>query len=117
MKVDLSYLREMSGGSKELVTEMISIFKIQVVEFSNEMDQLLQDKQYVLLGRLAHKAKSSVSIMGMEGLASRLKDLEENTRDSKNIESYAAIVEEFKKETGDAVKELNVVINNIDLYI
>ena len=41
MKIDLSYLREMSGGNKELILEMISIFTTQVKEFGSEMDQLL----------------------------------------------------------------------------
>ncbi len=34
MKTDLSYLKEMSGGNKELVLEMITIFRDQVAEFS-----------------------------------------------------------------------------------
>lgn len=116
MKIDLSYLREMAGGNKELVLEMISIFKSQVIEFGENMDQLLNSKQYELLGKLAHKAKSSVAIMGLEDLAQRLKDLENSARDGKNIESYAKTVVAFKQETAEAVRELNTVTNNLELY-
>ena len=116
MKVDLSYLREMSGGNKELVIEMISIFKTQVDEFGRDMDQLLAGKEYDLLGKLAHKAKSSVSIMGLNELAIRLKELETSACAGKNVASYKGIIELFKQETQEAVKELDLINENIELY-
>jgi len=116
MKTDLSYLREMSGGNTELVLEMIDIFSNQVVEFASEMDDLLKSENYELLGKLAHKAKSSVSIMGLNDLALELKQLENNARERKNPSSYPVIVEKFKQETAEAVKELIIVAKNIELY-
>ncbi len=116
MKTDLSYLRDMSGGNKELVLEMINIFKDQVVEFSREMDQHLEKKEYELLGKLAHKAKSSVSIMGLQDLAGELKNLENLTREGKKVQSYSGIISRFKQVTSEAIEELNVVSNNIELY-
>lgn len=116
MNIDLSYLREMSGGNKELVFEMIAIFSTQVKEFGSEMDQLLENGQYELLGKLAHKAKSSVSIMGLNDLAIRLKDLENSANQGRNTESYALTIEAFKKTTEEAVKELEIVAQNLELY-
>jgi HPt (histidine-containing phosphotransfer) domain-containing protein len=116
MKTDLSYLREMSGGNRELILEMIGIFKEQVVEFSQEMDKLMNNKDYESLGKLAHKAKSSVSIMGMQDLAKDLKNLENLAKDGKKINSYAGIVQKFKDETAVATGELDIVINNIEMY-
>ena len=116
MKIDLSYLREMSGGNKELILEMISIFSTQVKEFSSEMDQLLVNQQYELLGKLAHKAKSSVSIMGLNDLALRLKELELSANQGKNKATYAVTIDDFKKTTDEAVKELDIVSNNLELY-
>lgn len=116
MKTDLSYLREMSGGNRELILEMIGIFKEQVVEFSQEMDKYLNDKEFELLGKLAHKAKSSVSIMGMQDLAKDLKNLENLAREGKKTDSYAGIIQKFKDETAEATEELDIVINNIEMY-
>ncbi len=116
MKTDLSYLREMSGGNRELILEMIGIFKEQVVEFSQEMDKYLNDKEFELLGKLAHKAKSSVSIMGMQELAKDLKNLENLAREGKKTGSYAGIIQKFKDETAEATEELDIVINNIEMY-
>lgn len=116
MKINLSYLREMSGGNKELILEMISIFRSQTVEFGTEMDQLLNNGQFELLGKLAHKAKSSVSIMGLDELALQLKNLENSAREGRNTGTYATIVKSFKQETAEAVKELDIVTQNLELY-
>jgi HPt (histidine-containing phosphotransfer) domain-containing protein len=116
MKTDLTYLREMSGGNKELVKEMISIFNTQVKEFSQDMDNHLAKKEYDLLGKLAHKAKSSISIMGLDNLAKELKNLENLAREGKEKDKYQGIISLFKQETKIAVEELNAVLQNIDDY-
>jgi len=106
----------MSGGNKELVLEMITIFRDQVNEFSMEMDNYMAGQDYESLGKLAHKAKSSVSIMGLQELATDLKDLENFARDGKKPEMYAGIIEKFKQVTAVALQELEVVSANIELY-
>ena len=116
MKTDLTYLQEMSGGNKELVIEMIVIFKNQVVEFAHDMENHLQNREYELLGKLAHKAKSSVSIMGLNNLAKDMKTLENLTKLGRNTETYPVLVSNFKKETSEAIEELNVVLKNIEHY-
>ncbi len=52
------------------------MFREQVVEIQNEMKDLLAKKDYYSLGLLAHKAKSSVVIMGMNDLGALLKTFE-----------------------------------------
>ena len=95
---------------------MINIFKSQVVEFARDMENHLQKKEYELLGKLAHKAKSSVSIMGLNNLAKDLKTLENLTKEGSNPESYPGLVDNFKAETSEAIEELNVVQKNIEHY-
>jgi HPt (histidine-containing phosphotransfer) domain-containing protein len=114
MKTDLSYLKEMSAGNKELVLEMIDIFKSQVEEFKRDMLDLYSKKEYQLLGKLAHKAKSSISIMGLSDLANDLKTLENNAKAGIKTESYKKIIDKFIRETDEAVSELNQVSKNLD---
>jgi len=116
MKTDLTYLREMSGGNKDLIKEMISIFNTQVGEFARDMDNHLEKKEYELLGKLAHKAKSSISIMGLDNLAKELKRLENLAKEGKETDKYAGIISLFKEETQIAVDELNGVLQKIDNY-
>ncbi len=116
MKTDLTYLKEMSAGNKDLVLEMIDIFKSQVDEFKRDMEDLFIKKEYLLLGKLAHKAKSSISIMGLDDLAADLKTLENNAKAGTNPENYKKIIDKFVSETDEAVRELDEVSKNLDSY-
>ncbi len=116
MKVDLAYLRNMSAGNKDLVEEMIDIFTNQVNEFVNEMEANYESGEYEKLGKLAHKAKSSISIMGLNDLAADLKQFETIAKQGTDQEKYRGYIDKFIKETGEAVDELNEIKENLDIY-
>jgi len=92
---DLTYLESMSMGSNELIIEMIQIFIDQLPEFTEGLTEHLQDGDYMALGALAHKAKSSVAVMGMESLATDLKTLELSAKAGTNADQYPALVKRF----------------------
>lgn len=111
--INLDYLENMTGGSKELVKELADIFISQIPEFITEMKQLLSEKKYESLGMLAHKAKSSVAIMGMEELAKDLKEFESFTREKKNIDQYSSYIEKFETSCNNAISELKSIITDL----
>ncbi len=117
MKVDLTYLKNMSAGNKDLILEMIGIFKSQVSEFSEGMDTFYKNKDYEQLGRLAHKAKSSISIMGLNDLAAELKTFENLAKAGEQVEQYPGFINNFKHETAVALEELDEIVKNIDIYL
>jgi len=106
MITDLTYLNNMSGGSPEIVKEMIGIFIEQANEYVRDMQAHLDNKDYLALGKLAHKAKSSISIMGMTDLAADMKTLELLTKENEEIETYPSFVEKFITQTKAAMAEL-----------
>jgi len=111
--INVSYLEEVCGGSKDIISEMIGIFKDQVTEFNNEMRKLLEEKNYYDLGLLAHKAKSSIAIMGMEDLALKLKDLEQKAKTGEEPDSYPGHISDFKAQTNIAITELDIYLNSM----
>jgi HPt (histidine-containing phosphotransfer) domain-containing protein len=113
MVTDLSYLNTMSGGNSEIIKEMIQIFNEQSLEYIRDMQAYLDAKNYLLLGKLAHKAKSSVAIMGMNDLATDLKTLEINTKDEKDVESYPVFVKKFIDQTKLAIAELEEIASKL----
>ena len=76
------------------------------------MNSLLAEKNYTSLGLLAHKAKSSVAIMGMNDLAQMLKTFELQAKEGKESQLYDSYLTRFKSDTEEAVKELEDLINN-----
>jgi HPt (histidine-containing phosphotransfer) domain-containing protein len=110
--INTEYLDSISGGDSEMIREIIIMFKDQVVELHNEMKSFLEQKNYYSLGLLAHKAKSSVAIMGMSDLAAMLKDLELKAKEGKEPEKYQSYIDKFRTDTSEAVKELDDLIIN-----
>jgi HPt (histidine-containing phosphotransfer) domain-containing protein len=113
MITDLTYLNNMSGGSPEIVKEMIGIFIEQANEYVRDMQLHLDNKDYLALGKLAHKAKSSISIMGMTDLAADMKTLELLTKDNNEVETYPAFVEKFIVQTNEAMIELKDIASKL----
>jgi len=106
MITDLNYLKTMSGGDAIFIAEMISLFREQMEEYAELMPKLLLEKDYDGLSKLAHKAKSSVAVMGMKAVAELLKELEILAHEEKDKDRYDGMVGEFLKQGKLAVTEL-----------
>lgn len=103
---DLTYLKEVTGGETEFMKEMIGIFNEQVPEFIENMERHFANGDYIDLGKEAHKAKSSVIILGMNDLGVKMKELQILTEKNEAIESYPSYIEIFKTQCQGAIEEL-----------
>jgi HPt (histidine-containing phosphotransfer) domain-containing protein len=111
--IKLDILESVSEGDPEIVREIVDIFRIQAGEIYEEMKDLLSEKNYVALGLLAHKAKSSVAIMGIDDLAAILKTFEIQARGGIETNSYESYIEKFKTDVDAALIELEDLIANM----
>ena len=107
MITDLNYLKTMSGGDSKFIKEMIELFREQIDEYKSIMPELLQNKDYDGLSKVAHKAKSSVAVMGMTEVADLLKELEILSHDEIEIERYEPLITHFLEQSELAISELN----------
>ncbi|MBN1926860.1 MAG: Hpt domain-containing protein [Prolixibacteraceae bacterium] len=110
---DLSYLKEITGGEPSIVKEMVEMFLSQVDEFKENLNKYLKEKNFIELGKEAHKAKSSVLIVGMEELGKNLKKLQLLTEEGSEIETYSDYVKMFNEQCDEAVKELTAELENL----
>lgn len=106
MITDLNYLKTMSGGDANFIAEMVGLFREQMDEYSELMPRLLREKDYDGLSKVAHKAKSSVAVMGMTHVADLLKELEILAHNEKEKDRYQSMIDEFLEMGNLAVIEL-----------
>jgi HPt (histidine-containing phosphotransfer) domain-containing protein len=109
--IKTDYLDMVASGDTGLIRELVDIFTSQVGEFHSQMVSLFEQKDYNELGLLAHKAKSSVAIMGMDDLADMLKTFELKARNGEDPELYEAYISRFANDTKCALAELDALIN------
>ncbi|PLX14494.1 MAG: hypothetical protein C0597_09940 [Marinilabiliales bacterium] len=104
--IDLTYLNEISDGSDELIYDLSEMFFQQIPEYQELLLKYYTQKDYYNLGRVAHKAKSAILMVGLKDLANELKKLEENAKEEKNINEYQEIIAKFVRESNIAIEEL-----------
>ena len=110
---NLSYLQNITGGDAETIRDLINLFIEQVPEFIGNLKNHLKEEKYIELGREAHKAKSSVMIMGMDDLGHDLKSLQLATIAGTKQETYAQHVIRFETECLAAVEELKEALTKL----
>lgn len=110
---NLKYLQEITEGDKASMREIILLFMEQVPEFIENLKKHLANQDYAALGSEAHKAKSSVMIMGMTNLGHDLKTLQLATISKTKIETYPAHVERFETQCLIAIEELKQALHDL----
>jgi HPt (histidine-containing phosphotransfer) domain-containing protein len=108
---NLNYLKNITEGNKEIIREMIEMFILQVPEFIRNLNNLYQTGQYAALGKEAHKAKSSLQIMGMTDLELEMKRFQLKTIEGIEVESYPVHIRTFENQCMAAIEELQVELS------
>ena len=63
---DLSYLNQIFQGNTAMINSIIEMFLKQVPGYIEEMEQCVTDNKLKSLHPLAHKAKSSIAMLGLK---------------------------------------------------
>ena len=111
---NLNYLHTITEGDTASMRELILLFIEQVPEFIDNLKKLLAEERFLELGKEAHKAKSSVMIMGMDDLGHDLKTLQLDTISGIRKETYAQHVSRFETECLAAVEELKLAMKKMN---
>ncbi|PKP37037.1 MAG: hypothetical protein CVT98_06645 [Bacteroidetes bacterium HGW-Bacteroidetes-15] len=111
--INVELLNEVVDGSKELIRDLAEMFFNQAPIFSLQLDELNSKKDFVALGKLAHKIKGSVSTLGMDKIASKMKELETIAKQGLDQEKYPELIQYFKTTSKDAMVELNDLLKRL----
>lgn len=113
--VNLYYLKDISAGDNQMILEMIDIFNKEVPEYLKRMNEYLHSGDWVSLSKLAHKAKASASIMGMQNLAGELHSLEVLAKEQKDPGLYQPLVGKIEKQFNSAIQELKLISGTLKI--
>lgn len=91
----------MSGNNKDIMIEMVEIFIEQNPEFTEGISSYFENQQWTELGAIAHKAKSSVRIMGMDELGDCLEKIEHYSKGNQKVELQKKIENRHKLDDDD----------------
>ncbi len=110
---NLDYLKNITEDNKEILREMIEMFIVQVPEFIENLHKYYETKQFLALGKEAHKAKSSLQIMGMTELEKEMKTFQLKAIEGAETDSYPGHIRSFEIQCQKAIEELKIVLSSL----
>lgn len=103
---DLTNLDEMLGGDRKAVLQMVKIFLQATPESLNELNKCYNKEDLEGVSKLAHKLKSSIDIFCVYDIKQDIRRLENNTRDSINVDEVPGLVENINTILGKAIEQV-----------
>lgn len=95
-RFDLSYLNQVFQGNREMVNNIIYLFLQQVPEYIREMEECVRKNEPLSLHPLAHKAKSSISMLGIKDMESDILRIENDSKHLRNLDELPTLVHRVK---------------------
>jgi HPt (histidine-containing phosphotransfer) domain-containing protein len=92
LRYDLSYLNQVFQGNREMINNLISLFLKQVPEYVREMEECVRKNELLSLHPLAHKAKSSVSMLGIKEMEVDIIQIEQDSKNLRNLDALPNLV-------------------------
>jgi len=91
-RYDLSYLNQVFQGNREMINNIIRLFLKQVPEYIREMEECVRKNEPLSLHPLAHKAKSSVSMLGIKVMEEDILQIEQDSKHLRNLDNLPRLV-------------------------
>jgi HPt (histidine-containing phosphotransfer) domain-containing protein len=84
--IDLTYLESIAAGDKDFIKEMLQMFKKISLSEMEKMEKFHTEKNWVMIGSLAHKIKAPIQMLGDIDAVELIINLEKSGKD-KNIDN------------------------------
>lgn len=89
---ELSMIEAIAGGDTEFVTTMLRLFIETMPQSMKELQEYMQTGEWELMGKTAHKMKSTIDSMGIVSLKQDIRTLEMNGKQQLDLESIPQMV-------------------------
>lgn len=110
--IDLTYLKSMSGNDIIFINEMIKLFLEQTPKTIINLKQCLDNKNWVELKKIAHKAKPTMIFFGLKKLQNTLLQLEKSEITTIDICSTTEMINEIETDFEKISIELEELLHH-----
>jgi len=107
---DLSYLNQVFQGNQVMIKQIISMFVQQVPNYINEMEDCVAKMELNNLHSLAHKAKSSISMLGLKDMEELVLSIEYKSKNNQELNELPDLVKRISKECNEIKTQLEKVL-------
>ncbi|NEU08111.1 Hpt domain-containing protein [Flavihumibacter sp. R14] len=113
VKVDLSYLEDIAGGSNDFIIEMIDMFLEQTPGYFNDIRQGILDKDWKKVSDIAHKVKPTLAFMGSNSAKETMAGIEMDSRNLVNLDTIGATFDALHAYSLNLFAQLRIARENL----
>lgn len=95
-----------------MIRNIIGLFLQQVPQYIQEMEDCVQRNDLAALHPLAHKAKSSISMLGLRTMEDMVVRIERSSKEHRNMDQLPGLVSQVRNECEMANRQLNALLQN-----
>lgn len=110
-RIDFSYLEKVSGNNKEFIREIADAFIKSIPNSIQELENNVENENWIELARVAHKIKPSITLLGVHNLKDKIVKLEEEAKLHKNPWQLTKLSKEVSAELKETLESLKVQIS------
>ncbi|MCX6181501.1 MAG: response regulator [Bacteroidetes bacterium] len=105
--VDISYLKSLSEGNDEFVTEMLTIFSEDTPVLMQQMKVAVDNEDWKKTSQLAHKYRSPLALLGIKPIEEIMNKIEYSAKEKSNLSEIKVLFKEADILTLSALEYIN----------
>lgn len=109
--LDLAYIYNISDHDREFIKEMLVTFLKITPASLDDIQKAQTAKNWKEVGRLAHKIKPTLMLIGNDDLSKKIKKLELEAKQESNVKNIHSLVSEIDGQCRQTVSEIQELID------
>lgn len=109
--IDEDHIRKFANGDDEFMRQMIQIFLKRTPEYMDDLYSAVQENDWEMIKRMAHKVKPTFTYVGMQRFTERVGEIEYHAGE-RNLSAIKNIMNEVWDDTQLAFREFDHFLNN-----
>ena len=105
-KLDLTYLKTISAGDDAFIIQLLDMFLISIPDEAKNLVSFYNQKNYLMMGKSAHKMKATVQMIGELELAALVIKVEQAGKTGVGMEDLPNAVSELTSYLDDIIKKI-----------
>ena len=108
---NLKQLEDLSSGSKEFISEIVSVFIQEIPSQIDSIKEALEENNIESLSKIVHKIKPSIELLGIISITEHIRVLEKSTDIKNNRVELNRLFSKIKIDIDNTIKELKIEFN------
>jgi len=97
LTLDLTFLKEISDGDQDFINDVLNTFLDEMPKDMAQMNQAITEQDIVMIGKMAHKTKSTLQTLGLFELKEAAFEIEQLSKVTPTDTNIISISQKFMK--------------------